>query len=60
MESFFATLKAELTDDVRFTSRAAARTAIFEYIEVWYNQQRRHSTLGLVAPAEFERGDQAA
>ncbi|HEU0076731.1 MAG TPA: IS3 family transposase, partial [Longimicrobiaceae bacterium] len=32
-----------------------ARAAIFEYIEVWYNRQRRHSTLGYVSPAEFER-----
>ncbi|MBK8139474.1 MAG: IS3 family transposase [Chloroflexi bacterium] len=36
-------------------SRAAARKAIFEYIEVWYNRQRRHSALGYLSPAEFEQ-----
>ena len=59
-ESFFATLKLELVDDARFKSRAAAQTAIFEYIEVWYNRQRRHSTIGNVSPAEFDRADRAA
>jgi len=54
-ESFFATLKRELADDADWATRDEARTAVFEYIEVWYNQQRRHSSLGYLSPAEFER-----
>jgi transposase InsO family protein len=53
-ESFFGTLKSECAD-VRFASRIAARQSVFEYIEVWYNRQRRHSTLGYLSPAEFEQ-----
>lgn len=54
VESFFATLKAECADHP-FATRAQARTAIFEYIEGWYNRQRLHSTLGYLSPVEFER-----
>ena len=54
MESFFATLKAECAPRP-FGSRAQARTAIFEYIEAWYNRQRLHSTLGYLSPLEFEQ-----
>lgn len=54
-ESFFATLKKELVHRRRFETRAAARTAIFEWIEVWYNRRRRHSSLGYLSPAEFEK-----
>ena len=53
MESFFATLKAECVT-APFESRELARTAIFEYIEVWYNRQRLHSSLGYLSPVEFE------
>jgi putative transposase len=53
-ESFFATLKAEVTDAQIWPSRAAARTAVFEWIEVWYNRQRRHSALAYQPPAVFE------
>jgi putative transposase len=53
-ESFFATLKRELADDADWATREDARTAVFEYIEVWYNQQRRHSSLGYLSPATFE------
>jgi transposase InsO family protein len=53
-ESFWATLKTECADRP-FPSRAAARQAIFEYIEIWYNRQRRHSALGYLSPAEFEQ-----
>ncbi len=53
-ESFFATLKRELADDADWATRDEARTAVFEYIEVWYNQQRRHSSLGYLSPAAFE------
>ena len=54
MESFFSTLKTECADH-QFTTRAQARTAIFEYIEGWYNRQRLHSSLGYLSPVEFER-----
>ncbi len=54
-ESFFATLKAELVDARVWPTRAAARLAIFEWIEVWYNRQRRHSTLGHLTPVAHER-----
>jgi transposase InsO family protein len=53
-ESFFATLKTELLHRQTWPTRQHARTAIFDYIEVFYNRQRRHSTLGYLAPAEFE------
>jgi putative transposase len=54
MESFFSTLKSECADGV-FASRAEARLFIFEYIEVWYNRQRRHSALGYQSPEAFEQ-----
>lgn len=54
VESFFATLKAEGAAQP-FATRAAARSAIFEYIEGWYNRVRLHSTLGYVSPLQFER-----
>jgi putative transposase len=57
MESFFASLKKELVHDARFATRAEARAAIFEYIEVFYNRQRRHSSLGYVSPAEYEQSE---
>jgi putative transposase len=53
-ESFFGTLKAECVT-ARFATRSEARRAIFEYIEVWYNRQRLHSTIGYLPPVEFER-----
>ena len=55
MESFFASLKKELIHGADFATRAEARAAIFEYIEVFYNGQRRHSSLGYVSPAEYEQ-----
>ena len=54
MESFFSTLKTECADH-QFDTRAQARTAIFEYIEAWYNRQRLHSALDYLSPVEFER-----
>lgn len=54
MESFFATLKGECAVS-QFASRAEARSTIFEYIEVWYNRQRLHSSLGYLSPVEFEQ-----
>jgi transposase InsO family protein len=54
-ESFFATLKKELVHDEDYATRAQARASIFEYIEVFYNKQRLHSSLGYVAPAAYEQ-----
>ncbi len=54
--SFVATLKAELVSRVRFPSREAAKTAIFEYLEVFYNRTRLHSSLGYRSPSDFEKG----
>jgi putative transposase len=53
-ESFLATLKTELLYRNTWPTRRAARTAIFEYIEGFYNMRRRHSALGYLSPAEFE------
>jgi transposase InsO family protein len=53
-ESFFATLKVELVYDATWDTRAEARAALFEYIEGFYNGQRRHSTLGYLSPRAFE------
>ena len=54
-ESFWSTLKEELVYQHSWPTRARARQAIFEFVEVFYNRQRRHSTIGMVAPAAFER-----
>ena len=54
-ESFFATLECELLDRRRFRDQAEARTAVFEFLEGWYNPRRRHSALGYLSPMEFER-----
>jgi putative transposase len=52
-ESFWGTLKQELVYHRRFATRAEAKAAIQEYIEVFYNRMRRHSSLGNVAPAIY-------
>ncbi|TRD13601.1 IS3 family transposase, partial [Palleronia caenipelagi] len=52
MESFFSSLKKELVHRHRFRTREQARAAIFEYIEVFYNRQRRHSAIGYQTPAQ--------
>ena len=54
MESFFHTLKTELVMHRDYHSREEARTDLFEYIEVFYNRQRRHSTIQFAAPMAFE------
>jgi putative transposase len=54
-ESFFATLECELLARQSFRTQLEARTALFEYIEVFYNRQRRHSALGYLSPDAFER-----
>ena len=54
-ESFFATLKRELADGADWATRDEARTAVFHYIEVWYNRRRRHSALGYISPEQYEQ-----
>ena len=53
MEAFFSTLKREEADE--FGSYSEAKMALFDYLEVFYNHRRRHSTLGRISPARFER-----
>ena len=55
MESFFATLKKELVHHERYATRAAARQSLFEYMEMFYNRVRRHSSLGYQSPLQFEQ-----
>ncbi|MCX5317750.1 integrase core domain-containing protein [Streptomyces sp. NBC_00154] len=59
-ESFFATIKRELLSTAARPSRAAARTAIFDFIEGWYNLHRLHSSLGYRSPADYETALAAA
>lgn len=54
LESFFATLKTELVAEARWVTREAALRDLTEYLDVWYNHQRRHATLGYRTPAEYE------
>jgi putative transposase len=56
MESFYKTLKSELVYHEKYQTREEARQSIFEYIEVFYNRQRRHSALGYLSPEAFEAG----
>jgi len=58
MESFFSRLKVELVYPESFKTVDEARPAVFEYIEVFYNRKRRHSSLGYVSPHEFEQQHQ--
>ena len=53
-ESFFATLKKELIHGRSWPTKAELRTEIFEYVEVFFNRRRRHSTLGMLSPADYE------
>jgi len=55
VESFFGTLKTELVHGERYRSRLEARLSIFEYVEVFYNRQRRHSALGYRSPEQYEK-----
>lgn len=55
VESFFKTIKAELARKIKFKTPQEAKSAIFEYVEVFYNRKRIHSTLGYKSPVEFER-----
>ncbi len=54
-ESFFKTIKVEMVYHHNFKTRYQAKIALFEYIEIWYNQKRRHSALGYLSPVEFEK-----
>ena len=54
MESLWATLKKELVQHAKFRSRAQAQSSIFEWIEVWYQRERSHSSLGYLSPEQFE------
>ncbi len=56
-ESFFGTLKTEWVDDEDYRTREQAKQSLFEYIEVFYNRQRRHSYLGYVSPNEYEQAN---
>ena len=53
-ESFFATLKKELVRGALFTDPQSTHSAVFEYIEVFYNRKRKHSFAGGMSPAQFE------
>jgi putative transposase len=53
-ESFFATLKKELVNRRPWPQKSELRSEIFDYIEIFYNRQRRHGTLGMTSPADFE------
>jgi transposase InsO family protein len=55
MESFFASLKKELVHHENYRTRAEAKASLFEYIEVFYNRHRRHSTLGYQSPCAYEQ-----
>lgn len=57
MESFFSTLRAECTERQRYRSRAEARVSVFEFIEVFYNRQRLHSSLGYRSPVDYEAAE---
>ena len=59
-ESFFATLKKELVHRRSRPTRRELGAAVFEYIEAFYNRERRHSTLGMLSPAEYEQNQENA
>jgi len=54
VESFFSSLKTECLRDVVYPTREAAKADLFDYIELFYNRQRLHSSLGYLSPTEFE------
>ena len=55
IESFWSRMQVELLDRKKWTTRIELSTAMFEYLEIWHNRQRRHSQLGWLTPIEFER-----
>ena len=54
IESFWSRMQVELLDTRRWKTRIELATAIFEYLEIWHNRQRRHSSLSMMTPVEFE------
>ena len=60
MESFFHTLKTELVMHCDYRTRDQARASLFDYMEVFYNRQRRHSTINYEAPLDFEAAQAAS
>lgn len=54
-ESFFATLQCEILDRTDFRSPSAAESAVFQFIEGWYNPHRRHSALNYMSPMQYEK-----
>ncbi|MBC6445373.1 MAG: IS3 family transposase [Alphaproteobacteria bacterium GM202ARS2] len=60
MESFFSSLKTELVHRTRFATRREAKAALFEYIEIFYNRQRRHSSIGYRTPEQARMAITAA
>ena len=54
-ETFFATLKKELIHRRTWPTRRELQSAVFEYIEAFYNRERRHSTLGMLSPIDYEQ-----
>ena len=59
-ESFFATLECELLDRCRFKTQTEARSAVFAFIEGFYNPRRRHSSIGYLSPVDYEHRHHAA
>ena len=57
-ESFFASLKKELVRRRSWPTRRELRSAVFDYVEAFYNRERRHSTLGYLSPVQFEETEQ--
>jgi putative transposase len=60
MESFWSRVQVELFNRKRWNTRVELATALFEYLEVFHNRQRRHSSLGMMTPVEFELRHQSA
>ena len=58
MESFWARMQVELFNRQRWRTRIELANAIFEYLEIFHNRQRRHSSLGMLSPIEYERRHQ--
>ena len=54
VESFWSRMQVELLDRKRWHTRIELANAIFEYLEIWHNRQRRHTSLGMLTPIEFE------
>ena len=60
VESWFATLKKEWIYRYQYSTKEELKSLVFEYIEVWYNNKRRHSSLGYLSPKEYKQGGETA